>query len=1551
MAKELTFKLILNADTNNLTQNLERSSDAAKKMFDRIKQESDRLRQSMQLSQEVSTLVQNFHNVTQELNRVSGASELSADNLRQMGEYGQQAIDRLQNELRDARLELNRLSATNATPQDIQNAQDQVQNLERGIHQTTIAVNAYQNAAHAASNTPPVPSQFQGEVSSLVTNLDSARRSIDATGNSSTHTRQQLEQMAQGAALDIQRYEQELNEARLELNRLSATNATPQDIEQARQRVRELETGIGQARTALDSLGNTSELSPLQQQISQLVTNLDGARNSIDQNGRSATHTRQQLERMAQNATQQLQQYEQQLESARLEVNRLSATNASPADIELARQRVRQLETGIEQATTSLRGFENASRTATNELAQGADRSDSAMNKVGRSVNVLQGAMAALGIGFGVHELVQIADNFQNISAQINLVSGDSKELHSSLEGVRQVATRTTSSLEATANLYARISQAGKDLGVTQQQALKITEAINQSIQISGGSAASAEAAITQLIQGLQSGVLRGEEFNSMMEQAPRLTTALSDSLKVTKGELRAMAGEGQLTSETVINALKEQSAVIAQEYTKIPTTIGGALTNVKTNFTMLIGELDSTNAASQGIVQTLLYLSENLDVLKTLFSDVAQVAAYFSDRLSETDPSTIEAVKNAIVTAYDALKTLISTIVEVGDAVNDVFFTGLDILFGWGGAVDGSSEKVNGLAVVINGLAVVMGALSDGVKAIGIGVNLLIGAFYDVAAATTYYIKMFTWGDVRAKLDKDYEVLTAQRDKYYAKAGEGALKFESDTKKALDNSVLNAEQANQKKIADNQKSLATIVTNEEAANGKLIENAQKKAALEVELAEARKTGNGEAVKAILTQITELDSFESKNAQASIQRDKEKLEAAKVLAESSMALNEGVLSDLTKEQLLRDGVIAKINDQGALEVSIYEDSAKLNADRFAKLEALSIEEKKLVQDRVVATQETGNVIVQNEAFIASEKVRLNDAANAALKSGDFEAYSQAKLGLDDVGNAQAQASQQRVEQHQQSNDAIQQMDASSFAMQKNHSDEQVRLSQIAAQAKKSGDFEAYSQAMLQIDQLTTSQTQADSLVSQSDLETLRKKEDVTKEKIKLAQQIIDSADGIITAEQKLHFEAQGLTVEYDKQGKAIVQQKATFSEAAKALGLDVSQALNLVSAGFSKTGESVSAVVVGLAEMGATGQQAANATYQAWQKWAEQAKNEAEIDAAKQQLISFEKQGVFSAKQVQIGMEYLDQVNGKIPENISEVEKAYKLLGITSSEEARKIADFQIRAFNVMKQSGTASTEQIKQGLINMADKIYASGDAAKIAWYEGQLAANGLATEIDGVGKTTVTSISQAEQSMNRLSNSVSNAGRSFRGMAQDARDAAEEIKSTTDARNDALTARSEAQAKERAESKSSKANGGSFASYSKADVLAELKGMGYDDKQAQKLAGSIMSAAFAKDKDTMQKNMGTGNATYLNAAFDKLLSQGQTASGGSIEVQKRLAALANGKGSVSVSTPANSEPASTRRLELVNGAQTATLSGSASDLDAMEKMLSEFEMLKKGT
>lgn len=1352
-------------------------------------------------------LVQSFHNATRAIADLNNSTDISAESLEQMAQHGQQAIQQMNGELQVARLELNRLSATNATPADIANAKARVRELEQNISQATTAVNGYQAAAAAAMDTPPIPTQFQRDVAQLVTSLDEARRGIDETGNSSTHTRQQLEQMAQEATQDIQRYEQELSEARLELNRLSATNA-------------------------------------------------------------------------------------------------------SPHDIELARQRIRELETGIDQTTNSLRGLESAAARGTRELEEGADRSGSALGKVKGSVNLLQSAMAALGVGFGVSELVQIADSFQNISAQVNLVSANSKELHSALEGVRQVATQTTSSLEATANLYSRINQAGKDLGVTQQQALQITETINKSIQISGASAAASDAAITQLIQGLQSGVLRGEEFNSMMEQAPRLTTALADSLNVTKGELRAMAGEGKLTSEVVIKALKDQSDVIAQEYTKIPTTIGGALTNLKTNFTMLIGEIDSTNAASQGIVQTLLYLSENLDVLKTLFNDVALAAAYFSDRLSNTDPSTIEAVKNAVVTAYDALKTLISTIVDVGDAVSDVFLTGLDILFGWGGAVDGSTEKVSGLAVVINGLAVAIGALSDGTKAIGIGVNLLIGAFYDVAAATTYYIKMFTWGDVKEKLNKDYEELTAQRDKYYAKAKEDSLKFESDTKKALDNSVLNAEQANQKKIADNQKTLQDILTAEEKANQQLADNATKKAELEKQLIEARKSGNVEAVKEIIAKLKEIEDFSAKNDKDAIQRDKEKLESAKVLAEASMELNKGTIDDLTQEQLLRSGIIAKVDEQGKLELAINNDSKLSNEDRMKQIEALSI------------------------------------------KEGELKAKS--------------------ITAHQEASNEVEKINSSSFEAQKNYTNEQAKLSTAAAQAKKDGNFEVYSQSMLQIDQLSKAQATSDGLLTQSDLDTLRKKEEITKEKVALAQQIIDSTDGVITKEQELLFVAQGLTIEYDKQGKASVKSVQGFSGAMAALGIDVDQALNLVSAKFKETGENVDAVTVGLEGLGVTGEQAGRVTYEAWLKWLKAADSQSEVDLAEKKLKEFGDQGKLSTSQVEQGLISIrDQAKG-LPSNIDPVTEAFKRLGIESKENLRLTAQQALADFNTIQASGKATAEGLKQAYERAMQAAAASGDASAIASAEAKAASLGLQVQIDKTGKASVKSMDELSSANERVKSSAEAIGDGYRTAGSIAR---EEAKSAQKAWLDAAQQSNQDFRDKMKRSSDEMSRLLTYESLTRADIVSQLQGKGYDQKEAEKLAGNIWSKAMEADREAKYSSFGKsgfgGSNAIYQQEFDKAFSGGRTTQSGTNKINELLQKATGKKTSIGsptstvnvndlapiVSTPTASQtasanaPSKTVKYEFMHNGKSVSLYGSQEDGNAMDDLLNQLEAIKKST
>ena len=179
--------------------------------------------------------------------------------------------------------------------------------------------------------------------------------------------------------------------------------------------------------------------------------------------------------------------------------------------------------------------------------------------------------------------------------------------------------------LDSTATLFAKISDAGKALNIGLDGSLALTETIAQAMQIGAQSAQASDAAITQLIQGLQSGVIRGDEFNSIMEQAPRLSKAMADGLGVTTGELRKMAEAGQLTSATVIAALQGQAQVIEQEFGKLPATIGRALSDLSTSWTVFIGGADEATGASKAAAEVIESLAKNLDLVASALINSGQ--------------------------------------------------------------------------------------------------------------------------------------------------------------------------------------------------------------------------------------------------------------------------------------------------------------------------------------------------------------------------------------------------------------------------------------------------------------------------------------------------------------------------------------------------------------------------------------------------------------------------------------------------------------------------------------------------------------------------------------------------------------------------------------------------------------------------------------------------------------------------------------------------------------------------------------------------------------
>lgn len=246
-----------------------------------------------------------------------------------------------------------------------------------------------------------------------------------------------------------------------------------------------------------------------------------------------------------------------------------------------------------------------------------------------RNSNSLSGALGKVGkiaaqVGISVAAMSAIiaknADTWNRLETQLKTVTDSQTELLKAQEDVIAISIRTNTSLEASVNLYARLKRATKELGTSEEDILKVTESINQAFIVSGASAIEAENAILQLSQGLASGVFRGEEFNSVAEQGPRLLKALSDSLGKTQGELRQLANDGKLTSEIVVKAIREQSEALKKEFKDVNPTIGASLTNLQTKFIEVSSKIDKVIKATFGksltkaVTDSIDFITEKLD-------------------------------------------------------------------------------------------------------------------------------------------------------------------------------------------------------------------------------------------------------------------------------------------------------------------------------------------------------------------------------------------------------------------------------------------------------------------------------------------------------------------------------------------------------------------------------------------------------------------------------------------------------------------------------------------------------------------------------------------------------------------------------------------------------------------------------------------------------------------------------------------------------------------------------------------------------------------------
>ena len=546
----------------------------------------------------------------------------------------------------------------------------------------------------------------------------------------------------------------------------------------------------------------------------------------------------------------------------------------------------------------------------------GIDKSKFAISKLGA-------AMAALGVGFGAKELANIADEYSSMAGRINIAVGETGNFEAAMQGVKDVSLATNSNLSATTQLFTKINDAGKELGMTQEQSLDLTKTITQAIQLGGGAASSNEAAIVQLTQSLASGVLRGDEFNSIMEQAPGISKALAASLGVTTGELRAMAGEGKLSAQTVIQALQEQSAAIESDYEKLPLTIGKALQKIQTQWAILIGEFDQDNGASSKVAEWLSALGDSMGMLDTILDDVGEGISWVGDQIDGIDTGTIVAMKQAFEAAYDALKSMVSAVGDVFATVGDNLEFTLGMLFDFNSGLTDAESNTAGFTKAIQAVSVALGFISDGFAGVTIAAKLISGAFYDMAAAWYQLKSTFVTGDWKDEAIANMNAMSAKAQQMYSDASEAALGFKSKGMAAIEDLSKTEAQVNAETLADlkstfDEKSQAyqDFFLNE-------VNYAAQRIALEKEIEEARKNGSTARIAGLLKQLDEVTAKEEESAKKQVALEQSKLEAAQAFAQKSADTNNGVINKTDLLKLSTENYIATIDEAGKVSVTAW----------------------------------------------------------------------------------------------------------------------------------------------------------------------------------------------------------------------------------------------------------------------------------------------------------------------------------------------------------------------------------------------------------------------------------------------------------------------------------------------------------------------------------------------------------------------------------------------------------------------------------------------------
>ncbi|AWC85808.1 tape measure protein [Enterobacter cloacae complex sp. FDA-CDC-AR_0164] len=294
----------------------------------------------------------------------------------------------------------------------------------------------------------------------------------------------------------------------------------------------------------------------------------------------------------------------------------------------------------IEADVSGLLKAQGKANKSLDSIGNSATNAAKKMDELQTNINRVAGAIAAsLVVDWGKAFLVA-ADNMSQLNARIERLTGSAAAASQTMQSLMRISSATGGSLQDTEKLWETLSTALRDTGATNGQILQLTETLQKIGRIGGSSSEEMANALRQFGQSISSGMVRAEEFNSILEQMPELARQIAAGIGVSIGQLRQLMLDGKLTAEDALNAIQKQTGSVNAEFEKLPRTLSQANTALTNSFLSMIDSVNQATGASSGMVAVIDSLTAALDRLAgkaisadSQISDLNSTAEMFTRR------------------------------------------------------------------------------------------------------------------------------------------------------------------------------------------------------------------------------------------------------------------------------------------------------------------------------------------------------------------------------------------------------------------------------------------------------------------------------------------------------------------------------------------------------------------------------------------------------------------------------------------------------------------------------------------------------------------------------------------------------------------------------------------------------------------------------------------------------------------------------------------------------------------------------------------------------